>query len=176
MIRTALYRASLAIHALVHLQRFRALGGPGSGNFGHGGRKGEVGGSSSEGSAKDALSRLPESRKLIGHVENPLVRAHDLAYTLRGRMALADVSKKTGGGQTIHMDRHIVDISKIDSAQPFVEKQQVEHYIDHPPAEHESHGWAIRGDGDRVWLIDGNHRVSAAQLNGEKHVRLDIVR
>lgn len=47
---------------------FTVNGGPGSGNFGHAGRPGKVGGSASEGSASESRSSAAPTRKGLGEV------------------------------------------------------------------------------------------------------------
>jgi hypothetical protein len=163
-------RARLAVVAMMRL-----LGGAGSGNFGHEGRKGEVGGSGSGSDAHAALDKLPESRKFFGHVENPLARDTGdtrAVYVARGRDAVARATAIMSGKEVTLQSRD-VPVHSIDSAQPVVSKSKVREYLDSPPDG--SHGWGVSDKNGRVWLLDGNHRVTAAHLRGEKTVKLDVL-
>lgn len=57
-----------AFHPDGRVEEMRHLGGPGSGNFGHAGRPGEVGGSTAEGGEKAAPTRSTSTYKFAGQM------------------------------------------------------------------------------------------------------------
>jgi hypothetical protein len=86
--------AVIAARAIVGVLAWRALGGAGSGNFGHGGRPGEVGGSSTEGGSWKSVKDMKGRKTHIRYVEDPSEYSKSIVTRVMGsEQALKDYTE-----------------------------------------------------------------------------------
>lgn len=112
--------------------------------------------------ANDKLALLPidNSGMLLSH---PLKRDPD---EVMSHWMQYDIGSKVPK----HSPTVDVPIDKIDLEEAYLYRSKIKEYINQPPTEA---GTAFSGGG-RYYLMDGNHRVIAAHLRGEKTVRLRV--
>ncbi len=167
------YRDSLGKNeAMTHylLDVFREIGviredgGEGSGNWGHEGRPGKVGGS--------APALIPTSIDhgwLYKPMDNSQIFENPIDYV--GNDLAKEIINNVYGFryQAVEEKMEDVDLSSLKSVQAFV----TEHGLN-SIREGAGDAYAVKF-GDNVYLMDGNHRVARAKLDGKKTYRMNVI-
>lgn len=150
-------------------------GGPGSGNFGHAGIPGQRGGSASEGGegkpkgrTKTALSNLDKMpRDSKGKIKAILQTDPDSEFILAVDSERKDLPRKIEN----------VRIDSLIGMEEVLYPDKVKEYIKNPSKEGKGKSkrpTVIRFEG-KNYLIDGNHRASAAKLLGTEMLSATVV-
>lgn len=74
--------------------------------------------------------------------------------------------------QTQYLSDTTIDISKLQTLQPFVLKSGVTNY---KSWDNSARPYVVEFEG-KYYLLDGNHRVATAKLKGQKTIKVDISR
>jgi len=121
-------------------------------------------GSAEGGKAREAiekLNKLPTSGGML--TVHPLASNPDEVHEHWSGYDLEIPAK--GSGHVME-----VPIDKVDAEETQLHPGKIKEYIRHPPSEQ---GTALSGGG-RYYLLDGNHRLLAAHLRGDKTVKLRV--
>jgi len=138
---------SLNVVTVSVVKSLKALGGPGSGNFGHAGRPGQVGGSGKIASPLPLLKGR-EIREALANAYQPVIDAYGRSEE--------------------------IDPREVMSAQKTVFAERVREYQDDPDREADvapgrlTNTLVIVRRSGKMAVIDGNHRLAAKALAGEK--------
>ncbi len=163
--KVAIDGGQVALDAL----EMKTLGGQGSGNFGHAGRPGEVGGSASNqwvGAGKDAIDKMP----LIGG-QIDVSKVLDKPISRNNRYA--------GEGETEKLPDKTEKLAIVDLYPTQAEganKQTVYDYVNQPQESKAYEAIDVHERDGKKYISDGHHRVIAAILRGETHINADVTR
>lgn len=140
--------------------QLRTLGGPGSGNFGHAGRPGKVGGS---GDGHAELDKLQiEHGDIIPH--NALFSKYDMDHEAVAVFDAIDTSQP-GVPETLNLD----DLTVV---QDEVGAEGLRHYL-YGTGRSKGNPIVLRLSG-KNYLMDGHHRVGAMLLEGKKAAKFEV--
>ena len=142
----------------------RALGGPGSGNFGHAGRPGERGGSSD--AAVGRLAKLQEQHgELIPH--SAIFSHYDENHEAQNVYeSLGIDTSKAGREETLKL-------STLYATQDEVDVAGLTHYLKGTGRNTERRPIVLQLAGEH-YIIEGHHRVAAMILQGKTEVPVEV--